>query len=166
MKRYDQGDYWWELRACDYYEAFEQPKIFYQEIMTYQSFTYDEAAIYSNNKLFIIPNVDLGLLGLLNSKVIWLCLKSSATSYNGGALGMQSPFVLALPVPPNFSSETEITSLVQLIIAVKEIDPTTDTSKLEEEIDLLIYKMYSLNYNEVLVVDPKFGSSRELYQSL
>jgi hypothetical protein len=27
-KRTDQGEFWWELRSCDYYPAFDQPKIF------------------------------------------------------------------------------------------------------------------------------------------
>ena len=29
MKRYDKGEFWWELRACDYYDAFDKPKIIY-----------------------------------------------------------------------------------------------------------------------------------------
>ncbi len=161
VKRYDQGDYWWELRACDYYEAFEQPKIFYQEIMTYQSFTYDEAGIYSNNKLFIIPNADLGLLGLLNSKVIWLCLKSTATSYSGGALGMQSPFVLGLPVPIDFHSNNRIGGIVQQILTQKQSDPVADTTTLEKKIDLLVYQLYGLSSEEVLIVDPEFDLSLE-----
>ena len=27
IKRYDQGEYWWELRSCAYYSEFEKPKI-------------------------------------------------------------------------------------------------------------------------------------------
>ena len=30
-KRTDKGDYWWELRACAYYDKFAEPKIFYQK---------------------------------------------------------------------------------------------------------------------------------------
>lgn len=29
-KRTDKGDYWWELRACSYYDRFSMPKLFYQ----------------------------------------------------------------------------------------------------------------------------------------
>ena len=166
MKRYDQGDYWWELRACDYYEAFEQPKIFYQEIMTYQSFTYDEASLYSNNKLFIIPNANFSLLGLLNSKVIWLYLKSTATSYNGGALGMQSPFVLALPVPIDFHEDNRIGGVVQEILLQKQANPAADTTALEDGIDLLVYRLYGLSYAEVLLVDETFALSETEYDQL
>jgi len=31
--RYDKGYYWWELRACDYYDAFERPKIILPSIV-------------------------------------------------------------------------------------------------------------------------------------
>jgi hypothetical protein len=33
-KRCDKGEYWWELRSCDYYDEFEKPKIVYAEIAT------------------------------------------------------------------------------------------------------------------------------------
>jgi len=33
FKRDDQGDYWWELRHCDYYQEFEKEKIVWQEIV-------------------------------------------------------------------------------------------------------------------------------------
>ena len=31
-KRSDKGEFWWELRACAYYNEFEKPKIFYPDI--------------------------------------------------------------------------------------------------------------------------------------
>ncbi len=31
-KRWDKGNFWWELRACGYYEQFEKPKIIYPDI--------------------------------------------------------------------------------------------------------------------------------------
>jgi hypothetical protein len=31
-KRQDQGDYWWELRPCDYYAYFDKPKIIFPDI--------------------------------------------------------------------------------------------------------------------------------------
>lgn len=31
-KRQDQGEYWWELRPCDYYEYLDEPKIIFPDI--------------------------------------------------------------------------------------------------------------------------------------
>ncbi len=52
-KRYDKGEFWWELRACDYYENFEKPKIFWPEIAQSARFTFDTAHFYANNKTYV-----------------------------------------------------------------------------------------------------------------
>ncbi len=38
-----------------------------------------------------------------------------------------------------------------------------DTSALEKEIDLLVYKLYGLTYEEVKIVEPAFALSEEEY---
>lgn len=67
-KRCDKGDYWWELRACDYYEEFEKQKIIYPNICKKPEFTFDNVSYYTNQKCFIISKADKYLLGLLNSR--------------------------------------------------------------------------------------------------
>jgi hypothetical protein len=165
-KRYDKGDFYWELRACDYYDKFEEPKILYQEIMTYQSFTYDYNSIYTNNKLFVIPGATNFLLGVLNTQLIWFILKNTATSYNGGAIAMQSPFVLPLPIVDESEVNKTISSLATQILTQKQSNPTADTTSLEAEIDVLVYRLYGLTYAEVLVVDGAFGMGEETYNAL
>ncbi len=66
-KRQDQGDYWWELRACDYYDEIEKPKIVYPDIAKESRATIDKDGIYLSNTVYFIPMYDLYLLGLLNS---------------------------------------------------------------------------------------------------
>src|ERR1041384_90880 len=70
-KRTDQGQYWWELRSCAYYDAFEQPKIMYQEIQFYPSYVLDREGRFCNNKVFLLPTEDLYLLAVLNSPLMW-----------------------------------------------------------------------------------------------
>jgi hypothetical protein len=70
-KREDQGKFWWELRACDYYEKFEEPKIIYQDIQTHSWFAYDPAGCYVNDTAYILPTDDLYLLCVLNSPLMW-----------------------------------------------------------------------------------------------
>src|SRR5690606_15358831 len=52
--RYDQGQYWWELRACDYYHAFNESKIIIPAIVKSASYTVDNSGYYSNDKTSII----------------------------------------------------------------------------------------------------------------
>src|SRR3546814_20210596 len=60
------GRFWWELRACAYYEAFEKPKISYQEIQFFPQYALDVEGQLGNNKTFLIANADSGLLAVLN----------------------------------------------------------------------------------------------------
>ena len=54
-----------------------------------------------------------------------------------------------------------ISALVTRILSLKSTDPTADTSALEAEIDVLVFKLYCLTYGEVL--EPDFGLSEEEY---
>ena len=40
-----------------------------------------------------------------------------------------------------------------------------DTSALENQIDFLVYHLYGLTYDEVLIVDPETPISREEYEA-
>lgn len=40
-----------------------------------------------------------------------------------------------------------------------------DTSAIEREIDMLVYGMYDLTYDEVLIVDPETSITREEYNN-
>lgn len=73
-KRYDKGDYWWELRACDYYDAFDRPKIFWPDIAKLPRFSWDDTGKYINNTGYIMPSEDHALLGILQSRVIWFAI--------------------------------------------------------------------------------------------
>ncbi|NMA87832.1 MAG: N-6 DNA methylase, partial [Methanoculleus bourgensis] len=83
-KRCDKGDYWWELRACDYYEEFEKPKIIYPNICKKPEFTYDEYNTYTNQKCFIIPIPDKYLLGILNARLNYFFFDMMLPKLRGG----------------------------------------------------------------------------------
>lgn len=104
MKRCDKGQYWWELRPCDYYADFEKPKIMYPEMAMESRFTLDVNGYFSNNKAFIIPCHDFYLLGVLNSKLCWLFLKRLCSvlgdADQGGRLELRSIYLKQLPIAP------------------------------------------------------------------
>jgi type I restriction-modification system DNA methylase subunit/REP element-mobilizing transposase RayT len=83
-KRTDQGDFWWELRACDYYDEFEKPKIMYQVFQVKPCFIYDTDGFYCNNSMWIIPTRKKSLLGILNSKMGWWLITKYCTQIRGG----------------------------------------------------------------------------------
>ena len=99
IARGDKGEYWWELRACDYYDEFEKPKILFPDISKRGNFTVDlEGRIYCGNTAYIIPLDDLFLLGLLNSDLFDFFYRQISSSYRGGYLRYIFQYVAQLPV--------------------------------------------------------------------
>ena len=63
-------------------------------------------------------------------------------------------------------SKSEIQSfekLVNQILTKKENDE--DTTSEEREIDVMVYKLYELTYDEVKIVDPEFWLSEGEYEA-
>ncbi|MFK1729757.1 hypothetical protein ACIXBU_12585 [Bacteroides fragilis] len=56
--------------------------------------------------------------------------------------------------------------LVSRILVIKQENPLSDTTIDEQEIDLLVYKLYDLTYDEVLIVDPQTPITREEYEAV
>lgn len=69
-----------------------------------------------------------------------------------------------LPIPTvTPEKQQEVINLVNDILNVKKMDSIADTQKLENRIDFLVYQLYGLTYDEVLVIDPKTSITREDY---
>lgn len=83
-KRTDKGDFWWELRACDYYEQFAKPKIMYQAFQVKPCFIYDTQGFYSNNSMWFIPTDCKALLAILNSRMGWWLITKFCTQIQNG----------------------------------------------------------------------------------
>ncbi len=107
------------------------------------------------------------LLGFLNSKlpIFYIKVKYASSSYCGG-ITFSKDMINNLPMAAvNTSQQQPIITLVDKILAAKKADPQADTGAWEAEIDFLVYKLYGLSYDEVLVVDPGTGITREEYES-
>lgn len=144
---------WYEIQdAVDYYEEFEKPKILYQEIAAYSKFAYDVQNIYVNNKIFIIPDAASEILGFLNSSLVWFWLKRNANILRG-ALAMQSPYILNIPLDPSIIGNRQIRAIVDQILTAKRADLSADTSQLEAQIDQIVYELYGLTADEIQVVE-------------
>lgn len=66
--RGDKGDFWWELRACSYYDKFSLPRIMYQTFQTKACFTYNEEDLMCDNSMWLLSVPNKSLLTILNSK--------------------------------------------------------------------------------------------------
>ena len=124
--------------------------------------TYSENCyLCANSTNYIVPdrNVDsLYLLGVLNSKLINFFVKQTSTNTN-----ITSKVIASFPVIiSNKEVEATISKFVADILYAKQ--KGHDTSTLESEIDHLVYRLYGLTYDEVLIVDPETPITREEYE--
>lgn len=99
-KRTDQGQQWWELRSCAYYDLFDQPKILYPDITWSSEFSYDADGRYCNNTVYFLPAASFWVLAVLNSPVVWYFAWKTAVHGKDEVLRLFTGFVEALPIPP------------------------------------------------------------------
>jgi adenine-specific DNA-methyltransferase len=151
--RTDQGDFWWELRACDYYKVFQESKIIYQKFQVKPCFIYDESGLYCNDSMWIIPGNNKFLFGLLNSKMGWWLISKYCTAIQNGNQLVWKYFG-QIPIPTgNELLEESIKLIVDQILSIKRNDKAPVTTILESEIDKLVYQLYGLSEEEIKIVE-------------
>ncbi len=155
--RDDKRDYWWEIRPCNYYREFEKEKLIYSEIVREPSFCWDTEKFYIEATGFLMSGWNTKFLcGLLNSIPASYFFKKW---YAGGGLGSdgyryKKAFLENLPIPVLTSSnkqtiELHIEELVDEITKTKKNNHQADTTKLEREINQLVYRLYELSDEEI-----------------
>ncbi|MFN4233239.1 MAG: Eco57I restriction-modification methylase domain-containing protein [Bacteroidia bacterium] len=167
-KRQDKGDHWTNLRNCAYIEEFEKEKIIYPNMTLFLPFIYDNKGFYTNQKCFIITSKSVNLkflTGMFNSKVSHRWIRENCPELQGGTRELSKIFFENLPIPQiTQNQQRPFIALVEQILALKE--QGKDTTALEQQIDHLVYKLYELTYEEVLVIDPAFPLSKEEYERI
>ena len=126
--------------------------------------TLDDTGVYGTQGInFIIPKHSEDslryLLGILNSKLMNYLF---ATKFLN--LAIKAEYVKQVKLPNTSEKQkVQIEELVNAILQGKLSD--ADTSKEESEIDILVYQLYGLTYDEVLIVDPETPIKREEYEN-
>ncbi len=99
-------------------------------------------------------------LGLFNSKLLNYIFKQFSTNSNVNGYEVDN-----IPIQHNESVEFLISSLVTQILTAKREDCNADATADEQEIDRLVYHLYGLSYDEVLIVDPETAITRNQYEN-
>jgi len=174
-KRQDQGDYWWELRSCDYYEYFDQPKIMFPDICKGPRFYLDRSGIYLSNTAYCLGVDDSYLLGILNSKLFWFTISNISIPFGirAGEYRYRLIYQYMEKVPIRVIDENNkgdkskhdrIKDLVDqmLTFSKKMADMKIDHEKnslkrqidaVDQQIDQLVYELYGLTDEEIQVVE-------------
>lgn len=146
------------------------PKIIISGMRHFESY-FDSMGKYVAGKSTIIvlepskKNNLVILQGIFNSKLMkFYIYQSFSTLGIGGGINFSKDMVANLPIPQNFEDKTLINAVYDVISAFKS-NSETQIYTLLNQIDHIVYHLYDLSYDEVLVVDPQTQISRKEYES-
>jgi len=173
--RQDQGDYWWELRSCDYYEHLDAPKIIFPDICKGPRFCTDCTGIYLANTAYCLGTDDPYLLGVLNSRLFWFAISNISIPFGirAGQYRYRLIYQYMERVPirvVDFSSVADKArhdQMVELVEAMLQLHKSLAAAKTPNEkealhrqiaatdaqIDQLVYKLYGLTADEIRIVE-------------
>jgi hypothetical protein len=174
-KRQDQGDYWWELRPCDYYEHLDAPKIVFPDICKGPRFYVDRSGIYLANTAYCLGTDDLYLLGLLNSRLFWFAISNISIPFGirAGEYRYRLIYQYMEKVPirvinlsdksDNAAHDRMVTLVEQMLALHRQLAAARapqDRTALErriaatdQQIDALVYDLYGLTPAEIKLVE-------------
>lgn len=112
------------------------------------------------------------LTALLNSKLIEYWLKMQG-KMQGDNYQIDKEPLLNIPIcKPNIDIQNKVSNIVDLIYQVtnsvdymNNLYKQQEVIKYEKQIDVVVYKLYDLTYQEVLTVDKDFSMSEEEYNN-
>ena len=175
-RRQDKGDYWWELRPCDYYEYFETPKIIFPDICKGPRFHLDTLGLYLANTAYCIGRDDKYLLGILNSRLFWFAISNISIPFGIRAgeyrYRLIYQYMEKVPIRPiNFSDPVDKArhdKMVVLVDRMLEMNRKKHSGKLapseldrlereiaatDAEIDDVVYGLYGITEEERRIIE-------------
>ena len=164
---------WFELfRARSEEYLIQSPKIIIRQTGDSIIAAIDNVGYYSIDSTNVILlkkeyicEIDF-LLALLNSRIIKFFYQEISQE-GGRVLAQVKPIrVKSLPIP-NASDldKNMIKELVKESMSRRISDPIADISEIDNQIDRLVYQLYGLTYEEILIIDPETPITREEYES-
>lgn len=146
-KRYDKGDFFWELRNCAYYDLFEKPKIVFPNLQNKNKFSFDETGAFINAPAVILPTNDKFLLAVLNSKLVWYFLTNICVVRSGGYIEVKPQYFEQIPIPEiSEDFKQKLQNLTNRIIS-----KTSEKQKVQSQfLKLLESKFVDLNFTNKL----------------
>ena len=166
-------EYWFRYIYPKNLVSFDHEKLVAPDISMGGNFAYDiDGKFYQTTTIYgYIKKTEISesykfWMALLNSRLCWWFLTNTGTTLANGFFRFKPDYIKPFPVPKEvpIKMEEAIVMIVDDILMQKKDNHQVDTKSLEREIDFLVYKLYGLTYEEVLIVDPETNISREEYE--
>jgi type I restriction-modification system DNA methylase subunit len=159
------------IHSCKRKDIFESSeKLFFRRVSEKLIFAYDDEQYFALNTLIVV-NLKPGfsfklkyLLSILNSTLMNYVYKNKYKSTKKVFSEIQANSVEKLPIRDvSEVIQNKFVKLANQILDNKK--QNLDSKALETKIDIMVYKLYELTYEEVLIVEPAFGLSEQVYNT-
>ena len=148
------GNYeWCEIQdTIDYFPEFEKPKIIWPDIAKRCEFAFDNQGLYPDCTLFIIPDTDHCLVGILNSAVVDWFYRNVSPTIQQDFLRFKRIYLSQIPIPQAaIAQSAAIESLVRKLLDAGGQGPQVEVW--ERELNALVYQVYGLTDEEIAIVE-------------
>ncbi len=169
-RRTDQGEFWWELRSCEYYEVLDGPKIIYPDITKSCRFHLDKGGTWIRNTAYCLDSQDPFLLAVLNSRLLWFCVARVSIPFGTRAgeyrYRMFTQYVENLPIVAEVEKKRrdEFARLAESMLSLHAAEAAAAHPQEKEQlrrrieatdrqIDQLVYQLYGLTDEEIKIVE-------------
>jgi hypothetical protein len=171
-KRQDQGQFWWELRPCDYYSYFETPKIIFPDICKNPRFFYDDSGLYLTNTAYCLGTGDKRLLAFLGSRLFWFLIAGISIPFGMRAgkyryrliyqymehipVRLGEAGMKAIEDRMSASADTMLSLHKRLAgekLPQKREQIEREITATDRQIDQLVYQLYGLTEDEIRIVE-------------
>lgn len=160
--RRDKGNYWWELRSCNYYDIFGQEKIISPSIVKRVSATIDASGVFSNDKTSVIASGDYYLLGLLNSRLMDFYARRICSVLLNEHFELKPANLAALPIRKISGTNSFQTKLKDQVVAnAKKLSElcagghggNEQAATAERALNRAVCKLYKLSPKEIHFIE-------------
>lgn len=147
-KRGDRGEYWWELRACAYWDAFKQIKIAYNETSAeLHAFVDEEGFCFNKTAFILLPKDPWSLLAIMLSKPLDFYYRmrfpSHGDPFAGGRPQFRKDRMLTVPIPESsVKQQASLALLAQAVTRSHEANNPAIAARLEALINALVYELF------------------------
>ena len=102
------GRFWWELRSCAFYEAFDTQNILYQDLAFHSRFAVSEPGTVAEMTCSCLPSPDRWLLAVLNSALMWAYMSRTVIHGKDEVLRLKTIYVEQLPIAQPSDTERSL----------------------------------------------------------
>ena len=159
VKKYRITDFYKTIDT-DYSATFMNEMIILPRTVLYLQATLKEKEIVLLDRIYYLKQKSSAnthyILGVINAKVTnyWFEHYYSTTKVSGGYFDLNGTQIKSIPIPRATKLQQEqIANIVVEILQTRKNNNNNDTSKLEKEIDNLVYQLYNLTPEEIAIIE-------------